>query len=212
MLTQDELQTALRAGYEARGFELKGPGLRTDKAFLVKVVRAALGMGNLRDGGYVVIGIADEDPTAMLPGLGSDELATWLDYDRVSDQFALYADPPLRFDLTHVSLSSGADVVLLQVHEFDDTPHLCAREYQDSLRKGAMYVRSRRKPETAEVASSVEMREVLDLAAEKRLRAYVETAQRARVRLSVDDGGAGSAADEQAREAFMAQRREGIGE
>jgi len=57
MLTQEEVETALSAGYEGRGFETKGPGLRGDRAFFVKVARAALSMGNLRDGGHVVIGI-----------------------------------------------------------------------------------------------------------------------------------------------------------
>ncbi len=53
------------------------------------------------------------------------------------------------------------------------------------LRNGALYVRPRKVPETSEVASAVEMREVLDLATQKALRAYVETAQRAGVALGV---------------------------
>lgn len=87
---------------------------------------------------------------------------------------------------------------VLEVHEFSDVPHLCARGYEKVLRKGALYVRSRKLPETTEVPSSNEMREVLDLAAEKRLRAFVESAERAGVKLTV---GGGALSEEQERSA-----------
>jgi len=190
-LTAEELESALSVGYEGRGVELKGPGRSDDKRFLAKIARAALSMGNLRDGGHVVIGIDDGSPQDMLPGLGEDELATWLAYDDVSGRLAVYCDPPVSFDLARLPLSTGASVVVVQVYEFADIPHLCARDYPDVLRAGALYVRPRKMPETAEVASSVEMREVLDLAAEKRLRAYIEMAERAGVGFSLGDSGAG---------------------
>lgn len=196
MLTVEELESALSTGYEGRGFELKGPGRSDDKRFLAKIARAALSMGNLRDGGHVVIGIDDGTPQDMLPGLDEDELATWLAYDDVSGRLAAYCDPPVSFDLTQFTLATGASVVVVQVHEFADIPHLCARDYPDVSRTGALYVRSRKMPETAEVASSVEMREILELAAQKRLRAYIEMAERSGVSFSVGkSGGAGRNAD-----------------
>lgn len=195
MLTKEELESALSTGYEGRGFELKGPGRSDDKRFLAKIARAALSMGNLRDGGHIVIGIDDGSPQDMLPGLDEDELATWLAFDDVSGRLAVYCDPPVNFDLAQFAVSTGVSVVIVEVHEFADIPHLCAREYPAALRAGALYVRSRKMPETAEVASSVEMREILDLAAEKRLRAYIETAERAGVGFSLDESGAGGRAD-----------------
>jgi hypothetical protein len=141
-------------------------------------------MGNLRDGGHVIVGIDDGDPAAMLPGLGGDDLNSWLAYDDVARKMAEYADPPVRFDVVGIDLSSGVTVAVLQVFEFADIPHLCARDYPGVLRKGALYVRPRKVPETSEVASSVEMREVIDLATEKALRAYIETAERAGLTLT----------------------------
>jgi hypothetical protein len=184
MLTGPEIEVALGAGYELRHLELKGPGPRSDTHLFAKVARAALGMGNLRDDGQVVIGIDDKDPAAMLPGLQPADLESWLAYDDIARKLAEYADPPLRFDLMSDSLSSGASVAVLNVFEFADTPHLCARSYDGVLRKGALYVRPRRVPETSEVASSVEMRDVIQLATEKALRAYVATAERAGVAIS----------------------------
>src|SRR6202034_3788584 len=67
VLTTEELEDALSLGYEGRSFEFKGPGDCGEKYFLAKVARAALSMGNLRDGGYVVIGIAASSPQTRLP-------------------------------------------------------------------------------------------------------------------------------------------------
>jgi len=117
----------------------------------LKVVRAAIGMGNLRDGGHVIIGIEDKKPQAMLPGLSADDLASWT-YDDVARKMAEYVDPPLRFDLDLRTLSSGAIVVVIEVFEFSDLPHLCAKGDGKILRKGALYVRPRKVPETSEVA------------------------------------------------------------
>lgn len=184
MLGPEEIEVALSAGYELRHLELKGPGYRSDTHLFAKVTRAALGMGNLRDGGQVIIGIADDDPAAMLPGLQRDQLESWLAYDDVARKFAEYADPPLRFDVADILLSSGASVAVVSVSEFADSPHLCARAYESVLRKGALYVRPRKVPETSEVASLVEMRDVIQLATEKALRAYVATAERAGLTVS----------------------------
>jgi hypothetical protein len=115
----------------------------------------------------------------MRPGLNDDQLATWASFDELSRAMANYSDPPLRFEIANLVLSTGARIAVIEVFEFSDVPHLCARDYPDVLREGALYVRTRRLPETSEVASSVEMREVVDLATEKALRAYLGTADRA---------------------------------
>jgi hypothetical protein len=161
------------------------PGSPDDRAFFAKVSRGGLSMGNLRDGGRVIIGVDDAAPAAMLPGLGDDDLAAWLEFDTISVRLAEYADPPLRIEVYSLTLSTGAQVVVLEVEEFAEVPHLCAKSYEPTLLKGALYVRTRRMPETAEVPTQTEMRELLDLATEKRLRAYVESAERAGVSLGI---------------------------
>ncbi len=70
-MTDQEFDTLLHRGYETNGVEFKGPGKRTDRAFLAQVVRAILGMANRRDGGLVIIGV---EPTTLDPiGLEEDE-------------------------------------------------------------------------------------------------------------------------------------------
>jgi hypothetical protein len=75
----------------------------------------------------------------------------------------------LHFERASAALSNGVTVAVIQVFEFADLPHLCSKDYPQVLREGALYVRPRKVPETSELASSVEMREILDLATEKAL-------------------------------------------
>jgi predicted HTH transcriptional regulator len=184
VLTAEEIENALALGYERRHLELKGRGSRSNNHLFATVTRAAIAMGNLQDGGQVVIGIDDNDPEAMLPGLDPGELASWLAYDDVARKLREYADPPLEFEVVEMSLSSGVSVAVLNVDEFRDMPHICVRTYGDVLRQGALYLRTRGVPETTAFAPPGDVREVLELAAEKRLRAFVSTADRAGVTLS----------------------------
>lgn len=206
MLAVEEIEDILRVGHETPGFEFKGPGDRGDSYFFAKIARASLSLGNLRDGGYVIIGIDDEDPGALQPGLEPVQLASWIDYDNVARKLAVYADPPLSFDLEGMTLSSGAQVVVIRVHEFADVPHLCAKGYEGVLRQGALYVRPRKAPETSEVASSVEMRDVLDLGIEKGVRRFVQTAARAGLKVAPTDFAEAGPTDE---ERYEAERAEG---
>ena len=81
MLSANQIAERLQFGYETRGLELKGPGSREDSHLLAKVARAALSLGNLRDGGYLIIGIADGDPSKLEPGLNEEDLESWVTYD-----------------------------------------------------------------------------------------------------------------------------------
>ena len=116
----------------------------------------------------------------MPPGVTEVDLASWLNYDNVADGLARFSDPPLRFDVAKRSLSSGADVALLRVEEFEEIPHLCTRDSgSDVTRRGALYIRSRKSPATTEIALSSELRDILSLATKKELRDFVQTAGRA---------------------------------
>ncbi|MGA4685934.1 helix-turn-helix domain-containing protein [Micromonospora sp. AB353] len=184
MVTPDDVQQLLTLGHEIRSFEVKGPGDLDNKAYCAKVARAAIALGNLRDGGLICIGIDDKRMVDMLPGLSATQLSGWSDFDNVNDALARYADPPVAFHLYPIQLVNGIDVVAIEVAEFEDIPHLCRRDYQDILQKGMMYVRPRGKPESVPVPSPTEMREVLDLAITKGVREFIRRAGVAGVHLT----------------------------
>lgn len=170
-------------GHELSGIECKGPGARTTKSFLVKVIRAMLGMANRRDGGHIIIGIEDGGDALLPKGLSSGELDSW-QYDSLSDSVAEYADPGFSFELQKHDDDSGKKYVLVSVNEFDIIPILCKKTFDPFLRKGACYVRTRRKPETVEIPTQEDMRDLLDLAIEKGLRKFFRQADAAGIPIS----------------------------
>jgi hypothetical protein len=200
VVSVDEVQQLLALGHEIRSFEVKGPGELKDKAHCAKVARAAIAMGNLRDGGLICIGIDNKQLAAMLPGLNAAQLAGWSDFDEVSDALRRYVDPPVAFRLYPMGLSSGIDVVVIKVEEFEDVPHVCKRDFPGVLQGGMTYVRPRGKPESVPVPSSAEMREVLDLAITKGVREFIRRAGAAGVSF-----GPGRSALEVEREAFATE-------
>lgn len=169
----------LVSGYEVRRFEAKGPGVLTDKHFVATVARAAMAMGNLRDGGIVCIGVDDKNLAAMLPGLDPVQLAQWTRYDDVADQLARYSEPPVSFALHPLALRDGAQVVVLIVDEFDTDIHVCKKDMPGVLQRGQTYVRPRGKPQSVSVPSTTEMRELHNLAIDKGVREFVRRASAA---------------------------------
>ena len=175
-LTGEELERIINTGHELRGTKFKGPGSLSDGRLVAQVVKAVLGMSNRQHGGRVIVGIRDDGQTLEPVGITGEQLRTWT-FDAIADQFARYADPGVTFEIEVVE-HDGASYVVLEVEEFTDIPVLCKRAYDDVLRDGACYVRTRRKPETSELPTQADMRDLLDLAIEKGINRYIEQLRR----------------------------------
>jgi predicted HTH transcriptional regulator len=128
-------------------------------------------MANTQDGGLVVIGVEDKAGALNPVGVAQSDMLTWK-YDDVAAGIAAYADPFVNFE-QEVREHDGKQFLLLRVLEFEEIPVLCRKEYQNILRSAACYVRTRRKPETCEIPSQTEMRELLDLCLKKGLRKFM---------------------------------------
>lgn len=176
-MTDQELAEVLALGHELRGIEFKGPGPTSNAQLFARVVKAMLGMANRRDGGRVIVGVADNQGVLNPIGLADADVATWK-YDDISGKLAEYADPSIEFEV-QVPQHEGNKYIALHVREFEAIPILCKNDYPRVLRKGACYVRSRRKPETTEIPTQEDMRDLLELATEKGVRKWVTQAQRA---------------------------------
>ncbi len=163
-------------GHELSGVEFKSPGPMSNRRLVAQIIKAVLGMCNRRDGGTVIIGVEDSQGVLNQVGLAETDLAEWR-YDALADQVARYADPSASFTL-EVKQYEGSSYVVLEVDEFIDVPVLCKRSYDDVLSDGACYVRPRRKPETSDIPTQADMRDLLDLAIEKGVRQFLERAQR----------------------------------
>lgn len=172
-LSPEEIDEVLTLGHELRHIEFKVAGERTDKSFQAIVVRAVMAMGNLSDGGHVVLGVAETDGELTVTGLSDHQLAEWTDHDEVADAIGRFSDP---IPLVHLSVvdANTAKVVDIEVEPFADTPYLCRRDWPGVLQSGRLYVRRVGKAETGNPTHH-ELREVLDRAAAQRVRNLLAT-------------------------------------
>lgn len=189
MTTAEDVETFLRSGNESTAFEVKGPGDVSDPAYVAKVARAVMAMGNNRDGGLVCLGVDDDKLRQMRPGLSAEQAAAWVDMDVVGAKINAYADPQVNFRPVrlHVgddeTLAGPVEVVVLDVQQFESAPHVCKKTFQDPsernkakppiLKTGQVYVRSLTKPESVPVPDAAAMRRLVDLAVDQGIRRFL---------------------------------------
>ncbi len=166
MMKEPEFLELVALG-EARGVELKGPMLLSDKSS-IKVVKAALALSNRRDGGHIVVGVREAkliQPEFV--GLSLTKVKSW-NYDDIADLFERYAEPRIEFTVERQPYDSKV-FVILRISEFSDVPILCKKDSEVTV-EGACYVYPIGKAKVKPIPGIQDMRELLDLAAEKRLR------------------------------------------
>ncbi|MHC4259494.1 MAG: RNA-binding domain-containing protein [Planctomycetota bacterium] len=136
-----------------------------------------IGMSNVQDGGIIIIGIGENDGQWNRTGLTDEQLNTY-DPDDMIDHVNKYASPSITFDVVLHTDDEGSKYLVIRVHEFGESPIVCKKEYFGELRRGALYVRPLGKAESREVQSAEEMRDLLDLAAEKKTRNFLHQIRR----------------------------------
>lgn len=174
-MTNSEFQEIVSLGQEGMSTEFKTAHPWAGDEFKSKIAKSILGFSNVRDGGRIIIGAAElEDNTYKFIGMEDADIKTWC-YDDVAAFVSNYADPFVNFSIEQVPFD-GKIFVVVTISEFSELPVVCKQNGKANLRKGAIYTRTRRIPETAEVPSQTEMREILDLAAVKLARKFLHTA------------------------------------
>lgn len=163
-----ELIELIIHGREERNLEYKGCVKWNDPNIKAKITKTVLGMSNIPDGGAIVIGVEQNGESFHPTGLQPADLDSFKQ-DDVSSFINEYADPFAEITISRVT-HQGSDFVVIQVKEFTEIPVICKKDGLNGLRRGAIYTRPRRKNETTEVPSQVEMREIIEKATEKGIR------------------------------------------
>lgn len=180
----NELIEIIELSSEERNIEFKSSYNWSDKNDKNKIVKAILGLSNLRDGGYLILGV-DENHGEFTPIGLTKEIYDQYDRDQILEYVNTYADPYVELDLFKFEHKSMF-FVAIKVKEFSEIPTVCKKD-GNKLEAGRIYVRSSRKPETTSALSQTEMREILDVAIEKGIRHFHERISNAKLSVATID-------------------------
>ena len=143
-----------------------------------------MGMANLRDGGLILIGVAERGNTWELTGIEQDHLNSF-DYDDIIDQLSKYASPQISVDIVVHDHDEGKRYLAIHVHQFKDSPVVCCNNSSDDIKPkdrlsaGDVYVRPNTgKPQTVKVTDAARLHDLLEMAAETRARRMLEVGKR----------------------------------
>lgn len=133
-----------------------------------------LAFSNVKGGGYIIIGIREIDGGIERQGISNEHLETY-DLETMLDQLSNYADPRIDIALNPVEdVENNKKYLIIAVREFQDIPVICKKDSRDT-KKGVIYYRNTdRRPESAPVSNSSDMRDIIRLATVKMMKIYGE--------------------------------------
>ncbi len=141
-----------------------------------KIIKTALAMGNLRDGGILIVGVAERTGQEQRTGISQEHLESYKS-DDIADQFGPYISPGIDFTLAQVPYRDNT-YLAFEFQEFREIPLVCKRNGPDGegLEAGVVYVRPREGcPRNTKVTDAAQMRELLDLAGVKACQGHYRT-------------------------------------
>ena len=167
-MNSQDIQQYIEAGKETRHLEYKESVSWDEMPIKLKITKSILGMSNTKDGGSIIIGMEEQADKSYKPlGVTATHLSSFQKTDEIKDFVSNYADPYVEFEI-NVEQYDSKNFVIINITEFEELPIICKKPYPDILRRGTIYVRSKRgKPETIEVPTEVEMREIIEMAVDK---------------------------------------------
>ncbi len=183
ILLDNQLVDLILNGVESRNIEFKKDYDWNDPEHKAKLTKAVLAMSNIRDGGYIILGVEEQADTFTAIGLPESSYALF-DSDQMMAHFNKFADPYVNINL-YKFIHEKKRFVVIHVNEFDELPVVCKRNGAGNLTEGAIYTRSNRMPETVSVPSQTEMREILDIATQKGIRKFQQVLTRSGLEVSV---------------------------
>ena len=173
-MAESSLDNLINYPDEERNLEFKQSTPWSNGRFRAKITKSILGMTNIRYGGTIIIGkVEQSDGTYESVGMSQNDFDSYVS-DNMKDFVSDYADPFVTFSLKK-RIIDGRRFVLIQIKEFEVQPVICKRGWSDIMHRGKIYTRSRgRRPQTIEVPTQTEMREIINMAVEKEIRSFYQ--------------------------------------
>lgn len=165
-MTLQEFQQKFDGQVETQNLDFKGAMAWDVKSFAKDI----LAMSNLRDGGFIIIGIKEQDGTFVKEGLSAEQAQSYK-IDNMLDQMHTYTDPATEFFVTTITDIDAKLFIVIRVSTFRDVPIIARTQINNELKPNTIYYRnSNRRVESAPVYNANDLRDIIEDAAIKLIR------------------------------------------
>ncbi len=160
-MTTKDLEIYLEAGEETQRVDYKASCMWD----VHKFAKDILALTNVQYGGVIIIGVDEnQDGTFTRTGIYLAHKSSYK-RDEMMDQMSSYADPHVNFSLEAVADSSGIEYLVITVQPFQEIPVICRKNGPDATEAGVYYRNRNKRPQSALVSSSYDMRDIINRAA-----------------------------------------------
>jgi len=139
-----------------------------------RLIRSILAMSNTRNGGFVVIGVKEEnDKSYSYEGLNNDHLLLFKSKaEDLKSQIESFSSSPVNYEIG-LGKYRNKDFLLISVTEFSLNPVICSKngKHKDKhLEEGAIYVRSlKEKPSSVKLTNPFDIQDFLERVVDKQI-------------------------------------------
>jgi hypothetical protein len=147
-----------------------------------KIAKTAIAMSNNREGGIIIVGVADSRTSTSLTGVTESSILSY-DTEAIREFVAKYSSPIVEINC-FLHAKDSKQFIAIVVEPFEETPTIVKKDAPDgvsgshSFRRGDFLVRTDGKPESRRVLDEREMHAVIEFAAERRSQRLLDVAQR----------------------------------
>lgn len=169
-MPDEEFSHLIELAHESRNIEFKTSFSWSDDGsrwLREHVIRAILGIANTPDGGYIIIGIDEENGNPVFNGADNHHIETFT-FDAITGKISGFASSTINIEI-YVAEANDKKFIVLQIDEFDIHPIICRNNGQEPgiLEKGRIYCRANSGPPRTIPVTEVEMQEIIELAVDK---------------------------------------------
>lgn len=163
-MTTNEIEQLLEGGTETQRIDFK----ESCAWDVEKFAKDFLAFSNVRDGGYIIIGVNELESPQRFERAGiSGKDRNSYKIDTMRDQMTAYADPHVNFNVDFPKDKSGTEYAVIHVFEFEEIPVICRKDGRDTKRAIVYYRNRDRRWESAAVSNSYDMRDIVERSAVK---------------------------------------------
>lgn len=172
MSVQKDIIYYINNPFETRSVEYKrnAPWARTTKH---RIARAMIAMANLRDGGYIIVGMEQKDDGSFdKVGVTENTYDTYK-LDDMKNYLKSHVEPMIKVELEKPEID-GLKFIGIKVAGLYEFPHICTKSEGTNLERGVIYIRSTGAEGCIRLTDLEENKNIIDACAEVQFNKFVD--------------------------------------